>query len=124
VRRSQDGVVMELYTDTGIVKADGRALGKLKHFGEVSEGRYLLTPNAITVLSGASGKFDKKTKEFSFKLDPRLKVATGFEVFVNDISLGNLNPAPKSVGPVLLLPLLPIAEELGHAVFRIAPNLK
>ena len=116
VRRSQDGVVMELYTDTGIVKADGRALGKLKHFGEVSEGRYLLTPNAIAVLSGASGKFDKDTKEFSFKLDPRLKVATGFEVFVNDISLGNLNPAPKSVGPVLLLPLLPIAEELGHDV--------
>ena len=116
VRRSQDGVVMELYTDTGIVKADGRALGKLKHFGEVSGGRYLLTPNAIAVLSGASGKFDKETKEFSFKLDPRLKVATGFEVFVNDISLGNLNPAPKSVGPVLLLPLLPIAEELGHDV--------
>ena len=116
VRRSQDGVVMELYTDTGIVKADGRALGKLKHFGEVSDGRYLLTPNAIAVLSGASGKFNKETKEFSFKLDPRLKVATGFEVFVNDISLGNLNPAPKSVGPVLLLPLLPIAEELGHDV--------
>lgn len=116
VRRSQDGVVMELYTDTGIVKADGRALGKLKHFGEVSDGRYLLTPNAIAVLSGAAGKFNKETKEFSFKLDPRLKVATGFEVFVNDISLGNLNPAPKSVGPVLLLPLLPIAEELGHDV--------
>lgn len=116
VRRSQDGVVMELYTDTGIVKADGRALGKLKHFGEVSDGHYLLTPNAIAVLSGASGKFNKETKEFSFKLDPRLKVATGFEVFVNDISLGNLNPAPKSVGPVLLLPLLPIAEELGHDV--------
>ncbi|MEP3892000.1 MAG: hypothetical protein ABJN69_16205 [Hellea sp.] len=116
VRRSQDGVVMELYTDTGIVKADGRSLGRLKHFGEVSEGRYLLTPNAIAVLSGATGKFNKETKEFTFKLDPRLKVATGFEVFVNDISLGNLNPSPKSVGPVLLLPLLPIAEELGHDV--------
>ena len=116
VRRSQDGVVMELYTDTGIVKADGRALGKLKHFGEVSDGRYILTPNAIAVLSGASGKFDEITNKFDFKLDPRLKVATGFEVFVNDISLGNLNPAPKSVGPVLLLPLLPIAEELGHDV--------
>lgn len=116
VRRSQDGVVMELYTDTGIVKADGRALGKLKHFGEVSQGRYLLTPNAIAVLSGAAGKFDEKSNRFDFKLDPRLKVATGFEVFVNDISLGNLNPAPKSVGPVLLLPLLPIAQELGHDV--------
>jgi len=116
VRRSQDGVVMELYTDTGIVKADGKALGKLKHFGEVSEGRYILTPNAIAVLSGAAGKYNEKTRTFDFKLDPRLKVATGFEVFVNDIALGNLNPAPKSVGPVLILPLLPIAEALGHDV--------
>ena len=116
VRRSQDGVVMELFTDTGIVKADGRALGRLKHFGEVSEDRFLLTPNAIAVLSGAAGKFNAKTNEFNFKLDPRLKVATGFEVFVNDVSLRNLNPAPRSVGPVLLLPLLPIAEELGHDV--------
>ena len=116
VRRSQDGVVMELYTDTGIVKADGRALGRLKHFGEVSEGRYILTPNAIAVLSGAAGRFKEKTNTFDFKLDPRLKVATGFDIFVNDVALGQLNPAPKSVGPVLLLPLLPIAEELGHQV--------
>jgi len=116
VRRSQDNAVMELYTDTGIVKANGKALGKLKHFGEVREGRFLLTPNAIAVLSGAAGKFDSDSNQFDFELDPRLRVATGFEIFVNDISLVNLNPAPKSVGSVLLLPLLPIAEELGHDV--------
>lgn len=116
VRRSQDGVVMELYTDTGIVKANGKALGKLRHFGEVAEGRYILTPNAIAVLSGANGKFDSKNNAFTFKLDPRLKVATGFEIFVNDLALGNLNPAPKSIGPVLILPLQPIAEALGHEV--------
>lgn len=116
VRRSQDGVVMELYTDTGIVKADGKALGKLKHFGEVRQGRYILTPNAIAVLSGAAGKYNEDTRTFDFKLDPRLKVATGFEIFVNDVALGNLDPAPKSVGPVLILPLLPIADALGHDV--------
>jgi len=116
VRRSQDGVVMELYTDTGIVKANGKALGKLGHFGEVTDGKYILTPNAIAVLSGANGTFDNETNEFSFKLDPRLRVATGFEIFVNGLALQNLNPAPKSIGPVLLLPLLPIAEELGHDV--------
>jgi len=116
VRRSQDGVVMELFTDTGIVKQNGRALGRLRHFGEVSEDRLLLTANAIAVLSGAAGKFNAKTNEFNFKLDPRLKIATGFEIFVNELPLGTLNPAPRSVGPVLLLPLLPIAEELGHSV--------
>lgn len=116
VRRSQDNVVMELYTDTGIVKANGKALGKLKHFGEIADGKFLLTPNAIAVLSGTSVKFDKDSKQFSFKLDPRLKVATGFEVFVNERALGHLNPAPRSIGPVLILPLQAIAEELGHDV--------
>lgn len=116
VRRSQDNVIMELYTDTGIVKADGRPLGKLPHFGEVKAGRFLLTPNAIAVMSGAAGKYDKKSNSFTFKLDPRLKVATGFDVIVNGLSLGNLNPAPKSIGPVLIMPLLPIAEALGHDV--------
>ncbi len=116
VRRSQDNVVMELYTETGIVKANGKALGKLRHFGEIKDGRYLLTPNAIAVMSGANGRFDQDSKTFNFKLDPRLKVATGFDIIVNGLSLGNLNPEPKSVGPVLILPLLPIAEALGHDV--------
>jgi len=76
VRRSQDNVVMELYTDTGIVKADGRALGKLEHFGEVEPDHFILTPNAIAVLAGAAGRFDADNNEFNFKLDPRLRVAT------------------------------------------------
>ena len=116
VRRSQDNVVMELYTDTGIVKADGRALGKLEHFGEVEPDHFILTPNAIAVLAGAAGRFDADTNEFNFKLDPRLRVATGFDIFVDDIPLGAVQPEPKSVGPVLLLPLGPIAEALGNSV--------
>ena len=114
VQRSQDGVVMELFTETGLVKANGRTLGKLAGFGEISEGKINLTPNAIAVLSGALGKLNADEKVINFELDPRLKVATGFEVFVNDIPLGNLQPGPKSIGSVLLLPLRPIAKELGH----------
>ena len=116
VRRSQDNVVMELYTDTGIVKADGRALGKLEHFGEVEPEHFILTPNAIAVLAGAAGKFDADTNEFHFKLDPRLRVATGFDIFVDDVPLGAVQPEPRSIGPVLLLPLGPIAESLGNTV--------
>jgi len=116
VRRSQDNVVMELYTDTGIVKANGRALGKLEHFGEVEPDHFILTPNAIAVLAGAAGRFDADNNEFNFKLDPRLRVATGFDIFVDDIPLGAVEPAPKSIGPVLLLPLRPIAEALGNSV--------
>lgn len=116
VRRSQDNVVMELYTNTGIVKANGKALGKLEHFGEVEPDHFILTPNAIAVLAGAAGKFDADTNEFNFKLDPRLRVATGFDIFVDDIPLGAVQPEPRSIGPVLLLPLGPIAEALGNSV--------
>ena len=116
VRRSQDNVVMELYTDTGIVKANGKALGKLEHFGEVEPEHFILTPNAISVLAGAAGKFDADSNEFKFKLDPRLRVATGFDIFVDDIPLGAVKLEPKSIGPVLLLPLVPIAESLGNTV--------
>ncbi len=116
VRRSQDNVVMELYTDTGIVKANGKALGKLEHFGEVEPGHFILTPNAIAVLAGAAGKFDADTNEFKFKLDSRLRVATGFDIFVDDVPLGAVKPEPRSVGPVLLLPLEAIAESLGNTV--------
>lgn len=116
VRRSQDGVVMELYTDTGIVKADGKALGKLSHFGEITPEHFILTPNAIAVLAGTAGKFDADTNEFRFKLDPRLRVATGFDIFVEGIPLGSIQPEPKAVGPVLLLPIEPIAEALGNSV--------
>ncbi|MCF6275766.1 MAG: hypothetical protein L3J05_08390, partial [Robiginitomaculum sp.] len=116
VQRSQDGVVMELYTDTGIVKANGKALGKLKQYGQISVGSINLTPNAIAVMSGAIGKIDTEANKIDFNLDPRLKVATGFEVFVEDIQLGNLEPGPKAIGSVMLLPLRPIAKELGHTI--------
>lgn len=116
VKRSQDGVVMELFTDTGIVKADGRALGRLKHFGEVSDNGYYLTPNTISVLSGTKAKFDSENNELAFTLDPRLRVATGFDIYVNDFPLRDLSVQAKSVGPVLLLPIRPIAEELGHTL--------
>jgi hypothetical protein len=116
VQRSQDGVVMELYTDTGIVKANGRKIGKLKQYGQISVGSINLTPNAIAVMSGANGKIDHSEKHINFELDPRLKVATGFEMFVNNIPLGNVEPGPRAIGSVMLLPLAPIAKELGHTV--------
>jgi len=116
VKRPQDHAVMELNVETGIVKANGKTLGRLPKFGYVSDERFMLTVNAIAVLTGTKGKFDKNNNRLDFKLDPRLRVSTGFNVYINDIPSPNLNPPPRSVGPVMLLPLLPIAEELGHSV--------
>lgn len=122
VRRPQDGVVMELYTDTGLVKANGKPIGKLRVFGEVTEESITLTPNAIAVLAGANPKEDKMKGILHFELDSRLRVATGYQLYVNDAPLDNIQPEAKSVGPVLLLPLLPIAKELGHYVSQSPDN--
>ena len=121
VRRSQDGVVMELYTDTGLVKANGKAVGKLRIFGEVTEDKITLTPNAIAVLAGAKPKHDKMTGVLHFELDARLRVASGFQIYVDDQLLQIDGAQAKSVGPVLLLPLLPIAKNLGHYT-QVAPD--
>ena len=121
VRRSQDGVVMELYTDTGLVKANGKAVGKLRIFGEVTADKITLTPNAIAVLAGAKPKHDKMTGVLHFELDARLRVASGFQIYVNEQLLNISGPQAKSVGPVLLLPLLPIAKDLGHYV-KVSPD--
>ncbi|HFB55196.1 MAG TPA: hypothetical protein ENJ46_04655, partial [Hellea balneolensis] len=107
VKRSQDGVVMELHKETGIVKANGKPLGRLKQFGQIEVGKINLTPNAIAVLSGAIGKLDKNKKQINFELDPRLKVLSGFDIFVDGVSLGNLQPGPKAIGSVMLIPLRP-----------------
>ncbi|MEP6341869.1 MAG: SdrD B-like domain-containing protein [Maricaulaceae bacterium] len=114
--RSQDNAKFSIRMKDGLVAANGKPVGKLPHFGEISDGRILLTANALAFLTGTSAKYDKENRVFDFRLDPRLKIATGFNIFVEDVALQELNPEPRSVGSVLLLPLLPIAEELGHDV--------
>jgi len=116
LNRSQDNAELVIRTKDGLVIANGKPVGKLPHFGEISENRILLTANAVAFLTGTSATYDKETRTFEFKLDPRLKIATGFDIFVEDIPLQNINPEPRSVGSVLILPLLPIAEALGHEV--------
>jgi len=115
-RRSQDNAKLAIHMKTGVVLANDKPVGKLPHFGEISEERILLTANALAFLTGTSASYDKETRTFEFKLDPRLKIATGFDIFVEDVPLGELNPEPRSVGTVLILPILPIADALGHDV--------
>ena len=115
-KRSQDNANLAINMKSGVVLANGKPVGKLPHFGEISENRILLTANALAFLTGTSASYDKETRTFEFKLDPRLKIATGFDIFVEDVPLQDLNPEPRSVGSVLILPILPIADALGHDV--------
>jgi len=116
ITRSQDNVTMSLHAEGGLIQADGKDLGHLRKFGTISDGQYFLTPNAVAILSGTRAKYDEETSVYTLELDPRLKTLTGFDIFVNEVSLINVSPEPRSVGPVLLLPLRPIADALGHIV--------
>lgn len=119
VTRAQDKAEMRLDVYTGMVYANEQPVGTLKTFGQVGTEHILLTPNAIDVLAGTAGKYNAEARVWNFEIDPRLKLATGFEILVNGVALGTLDDEPRAIGPVLLLPLLPIAEALGHEVTRI-----
>ena len=114
VWRSQDGVEMSLNTESGLISANGKDLGHLKTFGDVGEDHIHLTPNALSILTGLIPKYDKESGIYELELDPRLRVVTGFDILVQDIPLIDTDVEPLSVGPVLLLPLRPIVEQLGH----------
>jgi len=119
VTRAQDQAHFTLNTQSGMVKVNKKPVGILKNFGTITDDGVMLTPNAVSVLTGTDFKYKKNQNIIEFKLDARLRTTTGFELFVNDIALGDLQQDPRSIGPVLLLPLEPIVNELGHKLTRL-----
>lgn len=118
ITRAPDRAKLTFSSATGLVTANGEALGHLKTFGVVEGEDVWLTPNAVAVLTGTHARYGEVERLYDFELDPRLRTVTGFDIFVNDVPLFDLPTPPRAVGPVLLLPLGPIAEALGHRVDR------
>ena len=116
VVRQPDNAVFTLAVEDGLVSVGGKPLGRLEVFGEVGEDTLLLTPNALAVLTGLKVDYDEETNTYELELDSRLKTSTGFELFINGAPLLDPKPEPRAVGSVTLLPLIPIAEELGSTV--------
>jgi len=114
VVRAQDGAVFALDRGSGEVRVNGEPLGYAPVVDVPDDDGALLLPlEAVEVMTGTHVFLDERAREFVLRLDERLRESTGFEVRVEGRPLLALDPEPRAIGSVLLLPLRPILEALG-----------
>lgn len=113
--RMQDGAVMTLDFADGKVRSNGVVLGKLPNFEPAEQASLWLDPNAVAVLTGTvlSHAADG---ELVFVLDQRLRSRFDFDLWVNGRPIDARGSEARTIGPVLLVPLRPVAAALGHEV--------
>lgn len=116
VQRSPDGASLSLNLRSGLVIANRRAAGVAPNVDKAKVDELLLPIEATEAMTGANIRRDDRRREIRLEMDARLRAVFGFEVLVEGRPLLFLDPEPRAVGPVLLLPLLAIAEELGDEV--------
>jgi len=116
--RFQDGALMSIDMTDGKVRSNKIVLGKLPDF----EPRQVSDPwiglNAITVMSGTHAAEDDQGR-LELTLDDRLKPQFGLEIWVNGAPVDTFSNEARTIGPVLLVPLQPIVDALGHELTQI-----
>jgi len=121
-RRFQDGALITLDFSDGKVRANGLVLGALPNFEAQEEATTWLSINAISVLTGTIVS-ENENSGWTFTLDERLRPKFDLNLFVNGAQVDVSLVEPRSIGPVLLIPLEPVAQELGHVVERLEGNV-
>lgn len=119
VQRYQDGAELSLDMTDGKVRANGVVLGALPRWTPRDTADLWLDINALAVLSGTVPVRDEDTGRWTFDLDDRLRPKFDLDLFVEGRRILT-DPAvePRTIGPVLLVPLEPVVEALGSRVER------
>ena len=111
--RRQDGTLMTINMADGKVRSNKTVLGKLPGFEARETADPWISINAVTILSGTHASEDEQGRTV-LKLDDRLKPQYGLELWVDGVPIDVFENEPRTVGPILLVPLEPIVRELGH----------
>lgn len=111
--RFQDGALMSINMADGKVRSNRQVLGKLPDFEPRATADPWIGLNAVTVMTGTHAATDEKGRVV-LKLDERLKPQFGLELWVNGAPVETFETEPRTIGPVLLVPLEPVVTELGH----------
>nr|WP_070959150.1 SdrD B-like domain-containing protein [Hyphomonas sp. Mor2] len=111
--RAQDGVLMSIDMADGKVRSNRVVLGKLPDFEPREAADPWIGLNAVTVMSGTHASEDDQGR-IELTLDDRLKPQFGLEVWVNGAPIDTFENEARTIGPVLLVPLEPIVDALGH----------
>ena len=115
IRRYQDGARMSIDFTDGKVRAGKSVLGKLPDWTAKETPDTWLEANAIAVLTGCHIK-EGEDGRLILTLDDRLRPQFDLDLFVEGERLAFLDAEPRTVGSILLIPLRPVAEALGHEV--------
>lgn len=113
--RFQDGALMSINMADGKVRSNRQVLGKLPNFEARATADPWISLNAVTVLTGTHESRDIEGR-IVLKLDDRLKPQFGLELWVNGAPVDTFGNEPRTIGPVLLVPLEPVVTALGHQV--------
>ncbi|MEP1143421.1 MAG: SdrD B-like domain-containing protein [Henriciella sp.] len=111
--RAQDGTLMTINMVDGKVRSNKTVLGKLPEFEPRETADPWVGLNAITIMTGTHASEDEEGRVV-LTLDERLKPKFDLELWVNGVPIDTFGNEPRTVGPVLLVPLEPIVAELGH----------
>ena len=115
IRRYQDGARMSIDFSDGKVRAGKAVLGKLPDWTPQETPDTWLEANAISVLTGCHIG-ESEDGRLTLTLDDRLRPQFDLDLFVEGERLAFLAEEPRTIGSILLVPLRPVAEALGHEV--------
>ncbi len=115
--RFQDGAWMSIDMADGKVRSNKIVLGKLPDFEPREVADSWVNLNAVTVLTGTHADEDEQGR-IVLTLDKRLRPQFGLELWVTGAPVDAFGNEPRTIGPVLLVPLEPIIEALGHTLER------
>lgn len=111
--RRQDGALMSINMTDGKVRSNKTVLGKLPDFRPRDTADPWISLNAVTIMTGSHASEDDQGRTV-LTLDAQLKPKFGLELWVNGVPIDTFGNEPRTIGPVLLVPLEPIIRELGH----------
>ncbi|MCR9269870.1 MAG: MSCRAMM family adhesin SdrC [Hyphomonadaceae bacterium] len=111
--RVQDGALMSINMVDGKVRSNKTVLGKLPGFEPRETADPWINLNAVTIMTGTHASEDAQGRTV-LALDERLKPKFGLELWVDGVPIDTFGNEPRTVGPVLLVPLQPVVDALGH----------
>ncbi len=111
--RFQDGTWMSINMADGKVRSNKIVLGKLPDFEPREQADSWISLNAVSVMSGTHVSEDGQGRTV-LTLDQQLKPQFGLELWVSGAPIDSFGNEARTIGPVLLVPLEPIVEALGH----------
>jgi len=121
-RRFQDGALLGIDMATGAASINEQVRGFLPGWKAREVADTWLGPNSIAFLTGTEPK-ENKVGGWAFTLSEQLRPQFDLDLWIEGAQITNPAVEPRTIGPVLLIPLEEVTEALGHVVERLENNV-